>query len=159
MSISRYWRVSLVALLAVPLLLLSTELPVYACGFPTVGDGSPTNPWQISTQGHLACLEPGTVFIRTGGVHFILTADLEWTTSNPIVQPNMVSFDGDGHTITVKNVANFVGLFGSPAGITVSNLVVVPGGTTTLRDEAGWLASDDTNGTYSNILVTGSVPM
>ena len=120
----RVIRFAAALLLSVPFVLASAELPVHACAFPMLGDGSSSNPWQVSTTDHLTCLVPPTIFIRTGGVYFILTTDLDWTSVDPITQPNMVSFDGDGHTITIKNRSNFVGLFGNPTGITVSNLTI-----------------------------------
>lgn len=162
-GIPRSREFPLLAATCAALLTLSTywSSPAHAaaCGTMNVGSGTSADPWQVwttadlesITQGNSVCVGPG------GESYFAQMADITKTTSTPVVQPNLVRYDGNGHTVTISSVTGFSGLFSGTNNDTITRLVVHSAGGSTLATGKGWVADTDNGSTFSFISTDGAI--
>ena len=120
------------------------------------GSGTSSDPFQIWTDTELSCLESASSYSPVSGAHYELMADIERTSATSLDKPHQIVFDGNNHTITISGVSNFPGLFGDTSNASVSNLVIVANSSTATA-YAGWLAGEDINSTFSNIVVNAPI--
>ena len=88
------------------------------------------------------------------GETYTLLNDVSMSTPFTSVGAGVI-FDGSGHTITIAGIPNFLGLFSTVA--TVKNLGILPSGTTTLADSAGWFFATTISGDATNCYSTGEI--
>lgn len=128
------------------------------CGTMTLGSGTAADPWQVWTAADLESITNGQPACSVpGGVYFAQMADITKTTVTPIVQPNLVRYDGNGHTVTISGVSNFTGLFNSTNNDTITRLVVHAAGGSTLANSKGWVTNTDIGSTFSFISTDGPI--
>ena len=130
--------------------------PVSATPCFAIGSGTAGDPYQIWTNAELSCLESASSYSPASGVFYEQMDDIVRTSNTPLNKPHQISYDGNNHTITIRNVSNFVGLFGDTANATVSNLVV-EADNSTAADYAGWLAGDDNGSTFTKVVVNAPI--
>jgi hypothetical protein len=151
---------------------------------PTLGRGISTDPYQISTLGHLvflanaATLTSGTWNNDTTPVYYKMTKNIDasatakWTDNGttttkvgfmPIGADTNVfygNFDGNGHSITGLTInrpaMECVGLFGTVYGGAIKNLTL-KNATVTGNSAAGGLAGMVGSATISNCSVSGKI--
>ena|GEM_PF-4112560 len=135
-------------------LCVSSTIAVKANNFPSGGDGTASNPFQITTVDELAALatlvNANTANYRSA--HYILMNDIDldiaphnqgagWTTIGTGGQPFLGVFDGNGNTISglfINQTGTNKGLFGVVQGNAVIRNLHVAGSVTNTQTSAGW---------------------
>ena len=137
-----------------------------------IGDGSPTDPYQIGSVQDLADLANDVNYNGNdhSGEWFILTADIDlsgtsyssgvgWTPIGSHTNNFSGNFDGNGHTVSnlfINTTGSYIGLFGQSTNGIIENLGVVNADVTGASDVGG-LVGYATNCTIENCYATGTV--
>ncbi|MCH8535685.1 MAG: hypothetical protein LAT51_11495, partial [Flavobacteriaceae bacterium] len=164
------------------IILSTTLLAQGAIETPTIGDGTTSNPYEISTYGHLRWIsETDQTETATWTFHYIQTADIDASDSDsglgftPIASSiqgginNVFSGEYNGNSFSISNLIisrtsqNFIGLFSTIVGDVYDLEIIdanITGGSSTgiLAGEIRTSSSFESTGEVNNIIITnGSV--
>jgi hypothetical protein len=129
------------------------------------GDGSQADPWRLSSEFDFDCFDPSSITIWTlpngaTTAYFVQTEDLVRTIATPVLSQQSfqrLDYDGQGHSVTIENVAGYGGLFGDTASAYIRNLTV-HSDNSSLATGKGWFAGQDESSTFANVSSTGPIP-
>jgi hypothetical protein len=111
------------------------------------GDGSQADPWRLSSEFDFDCFDPSssTIWTLPNGAttaFFVQTEDLVRSIATPVLSQQSfqrLDYDGQGHSVTIENVAGYGGLFGDTASAYIRNLTV-HSDNSSLATGKGWFA-------------------
>ena len=151
------------------MLAMSSSLLAQTASAPSFGDGSSSNPYQISTLNHLYWITQNSsewdkYYIQTANIDAFSTSSWDSNEGFSPIGNNSTqftgSYDGDGYTVNGlmidRSSTNHIGLFGYTDDATIQDLGVTNVNITG-RYYVGGLVGRNKGSTVSNCYSTGSV--